>query len=67
MAQHAWRQQLSPGMVALGLTLTEDAQARLLAFIELLVKWNAAYNLTAVRDPAEMISQIGRASCRERV
>ena len=57
MAQHAWRQQLSPGMVALGLTLTEDAQVRLLAFIELLVKWNAAYNLTAVRDPAEMISR----------
>ncbi|VAW79406.1 16S rRNA (guanine(527)-N(7))-methyltransferase [hydrothermal vent metagenome] len=25
------------------------------AFIELLVKWNKSYNLTAVRDPAEMV------------
>lgn len=30
---------------------------RLLAFVRLLVKWNAAYNLTAVRDPQEMIAR----------
>jgi len=30
---------------------------RLLAFVRLLVKWNAAYNLTAVRDPQEMITR----------
>jgi len=34
----------------------EDRQ-RLLAFVRLLVKWNAAYNLTAVRDPQEMVTR----------
>lgn len=29
----------------------------LLAFVHLLAKWNAAYNLTAVRDPQEMITR----------
>ena len=28
-----------------------------LAYVELLNKWNKAYNLTAVRDPAEMVSR----------
>jgi 16S rRNA (guanine527-N7)-methyltransferase len=28
-----------------------------LAFVRLLAKWNAAYNLTAVRDPEEMITR----------
>ncbi len=30
---------------------------QLLSFLELLVRWNAAYNLTAVRDPLEMVSR----------
>ena len=30
---------------------------RLLAFVRLLAKWNAAYNLTAVRDPEDMITR----------
>ena len=30
---------------------------RLLAFVRLLAKWNAAYNLTAVRDPEEMVTR----------
>ena len=30
---------------------------RLLAFVHLLAKWNAAYNLTAVRDPQAMITR----------
>jgi 16S rRNA (guanine527-N7)-methyltransferase len=34
----------------------EDRQ-RLLAFVRLLAKWNAAYNLTAVRDPQAMITR----------
>ena len=34
----------------------EDRQ-RLLAFVRLLAKWNAAYNLTAVRDPEAMIAR----------
>lgn len=39
---------------ALGLTLPEAALDRLIAFLALLRKWNAAYNLTAVRDAAQM-------------
>jgi 16S rRNA (guanine527-N7)-methyltransferase len=37
--------------------LPADDRQRLLAFVRLLVKWNAAYNLTAVRDPAEMVTR----------
>lgn len=36
----------------------DDARvARWLGYLELLVKWNQAYNLTAVRDPAEMLTR----------
>ncbi|MBR9827065.1 MAG: 16S rRNA (guanine(527)-N(7))-methyltransferase RsmG [Oceanospirillales bacterium] len=36
----------------------DDAQIeQLLAYHQLLVKWNKAYNLTAVRDPAEMVTR----------
>lgn len=37
--------------------LAADDRQRLLTFVHLLVKWNAAYNLTAVRDPQEMIAR----------
>ena len=30
---------------------------QLLAYVALLAKWNATYNLTAVRDPAEMVTR----------
>ena len=32
-------------------------QAKLLAYVALLKKWNATYNLTAIRDEAEMVTQ----------
>ena len=50
-----WRQRLAPGLKTLGLTLPTGVDAKLLAFVELLERWNRAYNLTAVRDPAEML------------
>jgi 16S rRNA (guanine527-N7)-methyltransferase len=40
--------------VALGLALTADALNGLVSYLALLRKWNAAYNLTAVRDAAQM-------------
>jgi 16S rRNA (guanine527-N7)-methyltransferase len=39
------------------LSLPAADQQRLLAFVRLLAKWNAAYNLTAVRDPEEMVAR----------
>jgi 16S rRNA (guanine527-N7)-methyltransferase len=48
--------QLHEGIARLGLAdLPDGAEEKLLAYLALLVKWNAAYNLTAVRDPAEMV------------
>ncbi|HJR11812.1 MAG TPA: 16S rRNA (guanine(527)-N(7))-methyltransferase RsmG [Rhodanobacteraceae bacterium] len=39
------------------LELPAGAQAKLLAYLDLLAKWNRTYNLTAVRDPGEMVSR----------
>jgi len=49
-------QQLKGGIAALGLTLPAGAEARLLAYLALLDKWNRVYNLTAVRDVERMVS-----------
>lgn len=43
------------GLVAIGLALDDVAVGRLLDYLALLARWNRAYNLTAVRDPAEMV------------
>lgn len=49
---------LSAGYRALvGVELPDSARDALLAYIGLLHRWNKAYNLTAVRDPAEMVSR----------
>ncbi len=37
--------------------LPESRQAQLLAYLALLLKWNQAFNLTAIRDPKEMVSR----------
>lgn len=47
---------LRRGLAELGQPLDEAAQLKLLAFVELLAKWNKTYNLTAIRDPLQMIS-----------
>lgn len=49
-------QQLQAGVAALGLTLPEGAEKRLLAYLALLDKWNRVYNLTAVREAERMVS-----------
>lgn len=46
---------LGEGLQQLGITLPMAVQAALLQFIALLGKWNRAYNLTAVREPAAMV------------
>ncbi len=48
--------QLAAGIAAIGLALPEGAEAKLLAYLALLDKWNRVYNLTAVRDAERMVS-----------
>ncbi|TAN03753.1 MAG: 16S rRNA (guanine(527)-N(7))-methyltransferase RsmG [Rhodanobacteraceae bacterium] len=49
--------RLADGLVAMQLALPADAQTKLLAYLDLLARWNQTYNLTAVRDPSEMVSR----------
>lgn len=49
-------QALRDGLDTLALPAPGDACDRLLAYLDLLAKWNQAYNLSAVRDPQQMVS-----------
>ncbi|WP_208605207.1 16S rRNA (guanine(527)-N(7))-methyltransferase RsmG [Pseudomonas abietaniphila] len=53
--QHA--EELTQGARELGVDLSEVQHEKLLGYLSLLIKWNKAYNLTAVRDPDEMVSR----------
>ena len=50
------RDVLTSGLRALGLQLSDEQVSLLLDYLALLQKWNKVYNLTAVRDPAEMMT-----------
>ena len=52
----ALRPTLEQGIATLGLELTAAQVDLLLDFLALLQKWNKVYNLTAVRDPQEMLT-----------
>jgi 16S rRNA (guanine527-N7)-methyltransferase len=49
--------QLKDGLATMGLDLPPVRQASLLAYVALLKKWNRTYNLTAIRDESEMVTQ----------
>lgn len=51
------RQRLGAGLAALRLDLPDATVERLLDYVGLLHRWNATYNLSAVRDPAEMVTR----------
>lgn len=51
------QQQLGRGIAGLRLELPSDAIARLLDYLDLLIRWNGTYNLTAVRGPEEMVTR----------
>jgi 16S rRNA (guanine527-N7)-methyltransferase len=55
--RRALQTQLEQGIATLSLNLPEDAVPRLLDYLALLQRWNATYNLTAIRDPAEMVTR----------
>jgi len=49
-------ERLADGLEALPVTLDPPRQAGLLAYLELLHKWNKTYNLTAIREPERMLT-----------
>lgn len=51
------RARLAAAAQALGLAPSEGQLAALLGYLDLLQRWNAVYNLTAVRDPEQMLTQ----------
>lgn len=56
VAGTAMEAELRDGLNALALSLDDHQVARLLDYVALLHKWNRAYNLTAIEDPAAMVS-----------
>ncbi|MDD2914568.1 MAG: 16S rRNA (guanine(527)-N(7))-methyltransferase RsmG [Gallionella sp.] len=48
--------ELRDGIAQLGIALDAEAQDRLLDYLALLHKWNKVYNLTAIRDQQQMVS-----------
>ncbi|MDR2012992.1 MAG: 16S rRNA (guanine(527)-N(7))-methyltransferase RsmG [Rhodanobacter sp.] len=51
------RQRLHAGVSALSVEIPQAAHERLLAYVAMLQRWNGAYNLSAVRDPADMVTR----------
>jgi len=50
------RAALDLGLGELNLAVPESARGKLVAYLELLAKWNQTFNLTAIRDPLQMVS-----------
>ena len=51
------QQKLADGLSALPLELNASVQHQLIDYLQLLVKWNRAYNLTAIRQPEQMVTR----------
>lgn len=54
-SRHA--EELTQGAATLGVALDARQHELLMGYLALLIKWNKAYNLTAVRNPDEMVSR----------
>jgi 16S rRNA (guanine527-N7)-methyltransferase len=50
------RAALDHGLGELKLALPDSARGKLVAYLEMLAKWNQTFNLTAIRDPLQMVS-----------
>lgn len=50
------QEKLSQGLQELGIALDGQTRQKLLDYLTLLEKWNKVHNLTAVRDPGEMVT-----------
>lgn len=47
---------LADGIAEMGLNVTPEQQDKLMAYLQLMHKWNAVYNLTSLRDPMQMVT-----------
>jgi 16S rRNA (guanine527-N7)-methyltransferase len=47
---------LASGLEQLAVRLPDGASEKLLEYLDVLAKWNRTYNLTAIRDPLEMVT-----------
>ncbi len=50
-------EELQSGLNELGLVLSDRQKTQLLDYLELLIKWNKAFNLSGVKDSSEMLSR----------
>lgn len=56
MIKPALQNKLETGLLAMGLQIDAEKQAKLIAYVLLIDKWNKVHNLTAIRDPREMVT-----------
>jgi len=49
--------RLSTGIAELNLNIPVNAEHKLIQYLELLARWNQVHNLTAIREPEQMVSQ----------
>jgi len=54
--QEALARVLREGVAEMQLDVTPEQQTRLMAYLHLMHKWNAVYNLTSLRDPMQMVT-----------
>ncbi len=47
---------LADGLAELNIAMSEDAQAKQINYLVLIEKWNKVHNLTAIRDPEQMLA-----------
>jgi len=57
MASESIEEQLDAGLDALSLSLTQAQKDKLTEYLQLLLKWNVAFNLSGVKDAREMLSR----------
>jgi len=57
MSQYRFDERLRAASAMLGLSLDDARRARLLNFLAQMQRWNKTYNLTALRDPEQMLIQ----------
>ena len=55
MSSQKTHQELDLGIKALGLDCSSQQTEQLIAYLEMLQRWNKAYNLTAIREPIQMV------------